>query len=622
MAHTETARDVLEVDVLFVGAGPGSLAGALRLAQLLEEREKAGDRSLAEFQIAVIEKAAEPGFHSCSGAILDPKALQELLPDYRALGCPIEGDVVHDEVWYLHEQTKVCAPFVPPPLQNHGFHVISLGRLVRWLWDLCEKTGKVNLFPGTAGSELLWDGDKVVGVRTGDKGVDKHGQPKGTFEPGIDIRAKVTVLGEGVRGSLAKTLIAKAHLDKDKAAQLYALGIKELWQMPRGTVEPGRVIHTMGWPLRDDTYGGGFIYTMGDDLIDIGLVVGLDYKDPNLEPHALFQRLKMHPEIRKLLAGGKMVQYGAKALPEGGWWTIPRCWADGVMLIGDAASFLNPMRLKGIHTAMKTGMIAAETALEQIAGGHGHGDAHGHDAHGHGDAHAGHGAHGAGHDAAHDSAHSGHDDHGGGHGHGAAEPDPLDLPLSLYWTRVSGSWVAEELRFSRNFHAGFRHGTVGGVVNAGVIFMTNGEGLMGRGKGRPGHEEMETVEHYVEHNLLPDEARDVRRPKYDGALTFDKLTDVYHSGTKHDEDQPCHLVVADTNLCVTKCAEEFNNPCTRFCPAQVYNIVADPAAKTGKRLQIDFSNCVHCKTCDIADPYQVITWVTPSGGDGPRYDRL
>jgi electron-transferring-flavoprotein dehydrogenase len=614
----ETQRDELEVDVLFVGAGPGSLAGALRLAQLLTDLEAKGDKRAGEFTVALIEKAAEPGFHSCSGAILDPRALAELLPDYRALGCPIEGDVVHDEVWYLHEQSRIRAPFVPGPLQNEGLHVISLGRLVRWMWDLAEKTGKVNLFPATAGASLLWDGDKVVGVRTGDKGVDKHGKPKANFEPGIDIKAKVTILGEGSRGSLAKTLIEKAGLAKGRDPQVYSIGIKELWQMPRGTVEPGRVIHSMGWPLRDDTYGGGFIYTMADDLIDLGLVVGLDYANPNLEPHALFQRWKTHPEIAKLLRGGKMVQYGAKALPEGGWHTIPQCWADGALLIGDAASFLNPLRLKGVHTAMKTGMLAAETSFDTLLGDHGHG-AHGHADH----AHAGHDAHGGhGHDDHGHDAHGAHDDHGGGHGHGPAEKDPLDLPLSIFWTRVQGSWVAEELRLSRNFHSGFHHGTLGGLVNTGFLLATNGEGLFRKGEGHAGHEAMKTVDAYVDENLLGDEARTFQRPKYDNVLTFDKLTDVYHSGTKHDEDQPCHLVVADTDLCVTRCAKEFNNPCTRFCPAQVYNIVDDKAAPQGKRLQIDFANCVHCKTCDIADPYQVITWVTPAGGDGPRYDRL
>jgi electron-transferring-flavoprotein dehydrogenase len=602
---SEINRDVLEVDVLFVGGGPGSLAGAIRLAQLLEEREKAG-KSAGDVTIAVIEKAADFGFHSCSGAVMDPRAIAELIPDYREKGCPVEADVVHDEVWYLHEHERVKAPFVPKVLQNHGNHVISLGRLVKWMAGLAEATGKVNLFPATPGAELLWDNDTVVGVRTGDKGVDKNGQRKGNFEPGIDIKAKVTILGEGVRGSLTKTLIAKQHLDEGKDQQVYSLGIKELWQMPRGTVTPGRVIHTMGWPLGDETFGGAFIYTMADDVIDIGLVVGLDYKNPNLEPHALFQQLKTHPEIARMLAGGKMIQYGAKALPEGGWHTVPRVWTKGAMLIGDSASFLNPMRLKGIHTAMKTGMLAAETAFDHLWGEHHHDAAHGHghDAHGHDD----HGAH--------------DDDHGGGHGHGHAEaPDPLEQPLAVYWTKVCGSWVGEELRSTRNFHSGFRHGTLAGIVNAGLVIATSGEGLFGKGPGRAGHEEMQKIDDYVHHHNLPEDARRFRRPKYDGVRTFDKLTDVFHSGTKHEENQPCHLRV-DTQHCVTRCAEEYGNPCTRFCPAQVYNIVEDERAPRGKRLQIDFSNCVHCKTCDIMDPYQVITWVTPEGGDGPRYDRL
>jgi electron-transferring-flavoprotein dehydrogenase len=586
---SEIEREVLEVDVLIVGAGPGGLGAAIRLAQLAEEHGQ------DDLMIAVIEKAAEVGFHSCSGAVMDPRGIAELIPDYRAKGCPIEGDVVSDEVWYLHEQEAVPAPFTPKPLQNHGCHVMSLGRLTAWLGEQAEATGKIDIFTETAGAEILYaeqdahghgDGHddhghddhghgsaapapRVIGVRTGDKGRDKDGNPKANFEPGIDIHAKVTILGEGVRGSLAKGLIEKLHLDADSHAQVYALGIKELWQMPKGSVTPGEVIHTMGWPLRDDAFGGGFIYTMADDIIDIGLVVGLDYKDPMLEPHKLFQQLKTHPLIAKLLDGGKMIQYGAKALPEGGYHSIPRPYAEGVLLCGDTASFLNPMRLKGIHTALKTGMLAAETVMDCIT----------------------------------------HDDFS------------LER-LSLYKTRIGGSWVEQELRFSRNFHAGFRHGTMGGLINSGFILATNGHGIMGAGSGRPGHEEMETVEHYVDAHVNDDAAREFRRPKYDGELTFDKLTNVYHSGTKHEEDQPCHLQVADTDLCVTRCTEEYANPCTRFCPAQVYNIVDDEAAETGTRLQIDFSNCVHCKTCDIADPYQVITWVTPEGGDGPRYDRL
>ncbi len=588
----EIEREVLEVDVLFVGAGPASLAGAIRLAQLVEENEKTGG-SLGDVTIAVIEKAAEVGFHSLSGAVMDPRAIAELLPDYRARGCPIEGDVVHDEIWYLHETDRNRVPFVPKPLQNHGCHVISLGRLTKWLAEIAEATGKVNLFTATPGVEVLYApattgdahahaeghghdahgheapaGERVVGVRTGDKGIDKNGQPKGNFEPGIEIRAKVTILGEGVRGNLAKTLFPRLGLDAESHPQVYALGIKELWQMPSGTVEPGRVIHTMGWPLRDDAFGGGFVYTMADDIVDIGLVVGLDYKDPNLEPHAAFQKMKTHPEIAKLLEGGRMIQYGAKALPEGGYWCIPRPYAAGLLLAGDVASFLNPMRLKGIHTAMKTGMIAAETAF-----------------------------------------------------HALLENDFSEHAMSLHQSRIRGSWVEEELRFTRNFHAGFRHGTLAGLFNSAMIMVTNGEGILGRGPKRAGHEEMETLEHYAEHHGLGDEASTFRRPKYDGVRTFDKLTDVFHSGTKHDEDQPCHLVV-DTKFCTTRCAAEYGNPCTRFCPAQVYNIVEDSSSPTGRRLQIDFANCVHCKTCDIMDPYQVIDWVPPEGGDGPRYDRL
>jgi electron-transferring-flavoprotein dehydrogenase len=503
--------------------------------------------------------------------VLDPRALAELIPDYRARGCPIEADVVHDEVWFLHENERIKLPFTPKPLQNHGLHVMSLGRLTAWMAGLLEATGKVEVFTGFAGAALLYDADdRVVGVRTGDKGIDKQGRPKSNFEPGIDIKAKITVLGEGARGSLAKDLIPKLGLDADSAPQVYALGIKELWQMPPGSTRAGHVFHTMGWPLSDDTFGGGFIYTMADDIVDVGLVVGLDYADPNLEPHKLFQQFKTHPAVRRLIEGGKMIQYGAKALPEGGFHSVPRPFGDGVLLVGDTGSFLNPMRLKGIHTAMKTGMLAAETAFEALLAGDTSADA-----------------------------------------------------LAMYQGRVNGSWVMEELKFSRNFHEAFGHGTMAGLINAGAIMVTNGRGLFGdKPPTRAGHERMQQVDAYVDGHDLPEERRAFSRPKYDGVLTFDKLTDVYHSGTKHEEDQPCHLHVADTELCVTRCATEFNNPCTRFCPAQVYNIVDEPSHATGKRLQIDFGNCVHCKTCDIMDPYEVITWVTPEGGDGPRYDRL
>ncbi len=569
MSESEIERDVLDVDVLIVGAGPSSLASALRLAQLIEAHEQAG-KPLDELTIVIIEKAAEVGFHSCSGAVMDPRGLAELLPDYRARGCPIESDVIDDEVWYLREQGRRRVPFTPKAFQNHGLHIISLGNLTRWMAEILEETEKVDVFTETAGAEMLYaDDGKVIGVRTGDKGLDAQGNHKPNYEPGMDIHAKGTILGEGARGSLAKQLIPKLGLDADSHPQIYGLGIKELWQMPPGTVKAGQVFHTMGWPLRADCFGGGFIYTMADDVVDIGLVVGLDYKDPNVEPHTLFNKLKTHPEVRKLIEGGKMIQYGAKALPEGGFHCVPQTYSDGVLLIGDTASFLNPMRLKGLHTAMKTGMLAAETVFDALL----------------------------------------------------ADDFSADA-LSIFRSKVSGSWVWPELRETRNFHAGFRGGRMAGLANAAVMMVTGGTGLvplLGGVPKRAGHEEMQTLERYFDRN---DDARSFRRPKWDGELTFDKLTDVYHSGTKHEEDQPCHLRVADADLCVTRCAEEYGNPCTRFCPAQVYNIVEDEAAETGTRLQIDFSNCVHCKTCDIMDPYQVIDWVTPEGGDGPRYDRL
>jgi len=563
-------RETLEVDILFVEGGPACLAGAYHLAGLLAtengRRAAAGEPKL-EPSVLLIDKAAEIGFHALSGAVLDPRALRELWPDFETAGCPLESPVVEDEVWLLSKTGRTKIPFVPGPLRNHGNYVASLGKLVRWMAEQVETRGGVDLYPGFGAAEPLVEDGKVVGVRCGDKGVGKDGRRKGTFEPGIDIRAKVTILGEGPRGTVTKILDQRFELGKGRNPQVYSIGIKEIWRMPPGTVKPGRVFHTMGWPLDRDTFGGAFLYTMADDLVDVGLVVGLDYRDPHLDPHGLFQALKTHPEVRALLAGGKMVHYGAKALPEGGWYSIPKPFLPGCMIVGDSASLLNPMRLKGIHTGMKSGMIAAEVALEALL----------------------------------------QDEYTG------------DF-LSRYEDRLRASWIGEELKASRNFHQGFEKGFWRGLLNAGLMQLNGGKGLGERTGTRAGHEHMRKLsEHFG--SRVPE----FERAKYDGELTFDRVTDVYSSGTVHEADQPPHLKVADLSLCAGKCAEEYGNPCTRFCPAAVYEMVDAEDPKPGapaKRLQINFENCVHCKTCDIMDPYQVITWTTPEGGDGPRYANL
>ena len=558
-------RDVLETDVLVVGGGPAGLAAAIRFKDLLDAHNKGAGKPL-EASVMVVEKAAEFGAHSLSGAVLDPVSLRELVPDFEARGAPVTTKVVEDHVYFLTESGKVGLPLVPPPLQNHGNYVISLNQLVKWLAAQAEARG-IDLLPGFPGAEMLYEEGRVVGVRTGDKGIDKHGQKKGNFEPGVDLRAKVTILAEGARGSLTKALVSKLKLDEGKFPMVYSIGIKELWEVPAGRLKKGAVIHTMGAPLDTATFGGGFVYGFTDTLISVGLVIGLDYHDPFLDPHALFQRFKEHPLLKGMLEGGKMARYGARTISEGGWYSIPRPYADGVLLVGEGAGYLNAQRLKGIHLGLKTGMLAAETALEAVVKG--------------------------------DS--------------GAAT-------LKTFADKVDASYVKKELWAVRNFHQGFKHGLWAGLFHTGVQMFTGGRGLIDPLPPSKGYAELEKVGEF--HG--PGKTReDFVRKKMDGALTFDRLTDVYHSGTKHDEDQPAHLHVADLNLCETRCREEYGNPCEKFCPAAVYEMVPKGSAvKDGLRLQINFSNCVHCKTCDVMDPYQVITWVTPEGGGGPRYDDL
>ena len=564
---TTTERDTLDVDVLFVGGGPAGLAGAIRLRQLVREHNetvtRTGQGAPLEVTIALLEKGREIGSHGISGAVIDPRGLRELYPDFLERGCPLESPVTDDGVWFLTGRGKFPFPIVPPPLRNHGNYVASLGKVVRWLAAQAEKEG-VDLFPGFAATEPLLDGDRVIGVRTGDKGIDRHGKRKANFEAGIDIRAKVTVLAEGPRGTLAKALQARFHLDEGRMPQVYAVGLKEVWTCPKGSLPPGRVIHTMGFPLDRETFGGAFIYNMAEDLLDIGLVVGLDYRNPRLDPHALFQALKTHPAIAPMLKGAKVLSYGAKAIPEGGIYAMPRPYLSGCLIAGDSASMLNGMRLKGIHTAMKAGQIAASVILESLVAN-----------------------------------------------------DTSAEFLARYEQQFRESWAGRELWRVRNFHAGFRGGLLPGLIHSALQMVTGGRGLRDPLPSEPGHTRLRTIrDQFGDGPLPPDEVA----PRYDNPLLLDKLTDVYHSGTKHDEDQPVHLLVADTSICETRCAQEFGNPCQHFCPAAVYEMV--PKEGGTRRLQINASNCVHCKTCDIMDPYQIITWVPPEGGGGPEYVKL
>jgi electron-transferring-flavoprotein dehydrogenase len=568
-------RESLEMDVVFVGAGPANLSGALHLARLVKEHNEAvaqGKREgkpLGELEIGVIEKGAAVGAHILSGAVMDPKALRELIPDFLEQGAPVESPVKEDEFLYLTKTRAIRSPITPPPLKNHGYYIVSLNKLVAWLGEKCEEAG-VNIFPEFPGAEMLYDErDAVIGVRTGDKGINKEGKRKANYEPGVDLLAKVTVLGEGPRGSLTKSLSQRLNLNEGREPQVYSLGVKELWELPDDRYPAGRVTHTLGYPSDTHTYGGGWIYGMQNRILNLGYVTGLDYEDPLLDPHAEFQRFKQHPAIAKILEGGKLLRYGAKTIAAGGFYAMPQLYADGVLLVGDCAGFLNSQRLKGIHTAIKSGMLAAETIFEALLAG-----------------------------------------------------DFSARQLQRYETLVKESWIMPELRKVRNFHAGFRKGRWMGIANAGLQFLTGGRswGLFDRATAEPGHVALKKLSAYGYKGDAIEQRYDGLR--FDGKLTFNKLTDVYHAAVGHDEDQPAHLHVLDTNICAERCAEEYGNPCQRFCPAAVYEMVEDPARAGKRRLQINFSNCVHCKTCDIMDPYQIINWVTPEGGGGPDYKNM
>lgn len=559
-------RDILDVDVLFVGAGPASLAGALRLRQLINKHNEIYSNALGEVQIAVIEKGREVGSHMISGAVMDIRPLAELLPDWKERGAPVESEVTEEDVSYLTKNRKIKSPIIPPPLDNHGKYVVSLNKLIRWLAPIVEESD-IMLIPEFPGAELLYDeNNAVVGVRTGDKGIGREGHPKPGYQPGADILAKVTVLGEGSRGSLTKKHVEKLKLDEGRNPQVYAVGVKEIWELPKGRVKPGFVMHTLGYPLPNDVFGGGFIYGMQNDLLDIGLVVGLDYRDPFTDPHRLFNDFKTHPAIAAMLEGGKMLHYGAKTIPEGGLLSQPKYYGDGFLIIGDSASFLNSQKLKGIHMAMKSGMLAAETIFDALLAGRFD-----------------------------------------------------DAQLKSFVTKVKASYVHKELYEVRNFHQAFEHGRMWGLVASGMQFALGGAAPLGDLHTDAGHEKMKKLHVY---NRLPRNPGDVPQmepQKVDNKLTFDKVSDVFRSGTEHDEDQPPHLKVLDFNICLSRCTQEYGNPCQYFCPAAVYEV---EEVDGGRRPKINFSNCVHCKTCDIMDPYQIIDWVTPEGGGGPNYINL
>jgi len=540
-------RESMEYDVAIVGGGPAGLAAAIRLKQL------ASDRS-----VCVLEKGSEIGAHILSGAVMDPRALNELIPDWKAKGAPLNAPVSEDWFLFLTESGSTRTPnwMLPGCFKNHGNYVISLGNVCRWLAKEAEALG-VEIFPGFAAAEVLYGDDASVhGVATGDMGISRKGEKTDSYQPGIELRAKYTFFAEGCRGHLGRQLEAKFGLRKDADPQVYGIGLKELWDVKPEKHRPGLVVHTAGWPLASDTYGGSFLYHLENNQVAVGFVVGLAYTNPYLNPYEEFQRYKTHPAIRGFLQGAKRVAYGARAIAAGGMQSLPELVFAGGCLIGDDAGFLNASRIKGSHTAIKSGMLAAEAAHAAISAGR------------------------------------------------------ANDRLEAYPDAFKQSWLFDELWRARNFKPWMSKGLYLGSLMVGI------DQVLFAGKApwtlRHGHADNETLKKKSEVTPIP-------YPKPDGVLTFDRLTNLSFSSTNHGEDQPVHLTLKDSSVPVNVNLELYDAPEQRYCPAGVYEIVRDAA---GPRLQINAQNCVHCKTCDIKDPTQNIVWVTPEGGGGPNYPNM
>lgn len=544
------AREAMTFDVVIVGAGPAGLSTAIRLKQLAQKENQ-------ELSICIIEKAAAVGGHILSGAVLDPRSLTELIPDWRTKGAPLTQSVTEDHFLFLTQKRAFTLP-TPPVMKNKGNYIISLGHLVRWLANEAEDLG-VEIYPGFAASEVLYHDDgSVKGIATGDMGIGSDGKPTDNYQPGMELYASQTVFAEGCRGSLSEILIKRFNLAKESQHQTYGIGIKEIWEIEPAVSTPGKVVHTIGWPLDIKTYGGGFLYHFAKNRISIGYVVGLDYQNPYLSPFNEFQRYKTHPALISLFENGTRIGYGARALIEGGLQSLPKLSFPGGVLVGDAAGFMNVPRIKGNHTAIKSGMLAAESIYSTL------------------------------------------------------KKDPIThtttaVEVVSYGESFKKSWAYQELKQVRNIKPAFKWGLPLAILYSGLEdYFLKGRVPWTLKHPKPDHESLKKAA----------ESKKITYPKPDGKITFDRLSSVFLTGTYHEANQPSHLTLKNPEVMLTINAKEYDSPETRYCPAGVYEIVGDGE---NKRLQINFENCVHCKTCDIKDITQNIVWKTPEGGNGPNY---